>query len=158
MPPAAYGVPAIRAANSWARSPANTRWECESTKPGITARPPASTSTSASGASDAGPVQATRSPSSTRAASTTRPSGSSRVLRAGSLVTSSPMPVITVLVIPGSPREREPEERRGGGERSRGVGSCPQPSDRGVELAADLRPVVLLEHDLAVGHHPDDVG
>ena len=35
-------VPVIRAANSSARSPANTRWLCESTKPGTTARPPTS--------------------------------------------------------------------------------------------------------------------
>ena len=39
MPPAAYGAPAIRAANSSPRSPANTRCVCESTKPGITHRP-----------------------------------------------------------------------------------------------------------------------
>ena len=42
MPPAWYGVPAIRAANSALRSPANTRCACESTKPGSTARPPQS--------------------------------------------------------------------------------------------------------------------
>ena len=34
MPPAAYGCPAILAANSAARSPAKTRCEWESTKPG----------------------------------------------------------------------------------------------------------------------------
>ena len=42
MPPAEYGCPAIRAANSSERSPANTRWVWLSTKPGITQRPPAS--------------------------------------------------------------------------------------------------------------------
>ena len=47
MPPAAYGAPAIRAANSSPRSPANTRWVCESTKPGITQRPAASIRSSA---------------------------------------------------------------------------------------------------------------
>ncbi len=59
MPPAAYDSPAIRAANSWARSPAKTRWLWLSTKPGSTARPPASTTSSAAGASAAGPTQAT---------------------------------------------------------------------------------------------------
>ena len=34
MPPAAYDSPAIRAANSSARSPAKTRWLWLSTKPG----------------------------------------------------------------------------------------------------------------------------
>ena len=38
IPPAAYGAPAIRAANSSARSPANTRWVWLSTNPGITQR------------------------------------------------------------------------------------------------------------------------
>ena len=42
IPPASYGAPAIRAANSAARSPANTRWVWLSTNPGITHRPPAS--------------------------------------------------------------------------------------------------------------------
>ena len=42
-----------------ARSPANTRWAWLSTNPGTTARPPTSTRRSASGASDAGPTQAT---------------------------------------------------------------------------------------------------
>ena len=35
IPPAAYGSPAIRAANSAARSPAKTRWAWQSTKPGM---------------------------------------------------------------------------------------------------------------------------
>ena len=39
MPPPVYGSPAMRAANSAARSPANTRWLWLSTKPGITAAP-----------------------------------------------------------------------------------------------------------------------
>ena len=42
MPPAAYGAPAIRAANSSPRSPAKTRCVWLSTKPGMTQRPPAS--------------------------------------------------------------------------------------------------------------------
>ena len=42
IPPASYRVPVIRAENSWERSPAKTRCECESTKPGTTARPPTS--------------------------------------------------------------------------------------------------------------------
>ena len=72
MPPAWYGRPAIRAANSADRSPANTRCACESTKPGSTARPAASTTSSAAGARAAGPVQAIRSSSMTRAASLMR--------------------------------------------------------------------------------------
>ena len=40
MPPAAYGVPAMRASNSSARSPPKTRCVWLSTKPGMTARPP----------------------------------------------------------------------------------------------------------------------
>ena len=39
IPPASYGRPDIRAANSSARSPANTRWLWLSTKPGSTQRP-----------------------------------------------------------------------------------------------------------------------
>ena len=69
MPPAEYGVPVIRAANSSARSPANTRCECESTNPGITARPPRSIALSAAGASRRGPTHATVLPSITSAAS-----------------------------------------------------------------------------------------
>ncbi len=103
MPPAAYGVPAMRAANSGARSPAKTRWEWLSTNPGITARPPASTWVSAAGASAAGPTQATRSLSITTAAFVWMPSGSSFVARAGSLVTSSPMFVMTVDVMARGP-------------------------------------------------------
>src|ERR1700744_1681990 len=49
MPPASYDWPAIRAANSSPRSPANTRWAWEATKPGGTARPLASTISSAGG-------------------------------------------------------------------------------------------------------------
>src|SRR6266571_4805643 len=81
MPPARYGRPAIRAANSALRSPAKTRCACESANPGSTARPAASTAVSVAGARDAGPVHATRSPSMTSAA----------------LVTSSPIPVISML-------------------------------------------------------------
>ena len=47
IPPAAYGAPAIRAANSSPRSPANTRCVWLSTKPGMTQRPPASMRSSA---------------------------------------------------------------------------------------------------------------
>src|SRR3954468_20149318 len=54
MPPAAYGAPAMRAANSSPRSPANTRRVWLSTKPGITQRPPASRG--------AAPAAAARSP------------------------------------------------------------------------------------------------
>ena len=98
MPPAAYGVPAMRAANSGARSPAKTRWEWESTNPGMTARPPASTWTSAAGASAAGPTQATRSPVEDDRGVGDDAEESSSAL-AGSLVTSSPMLVMTVLVM-----------------------------------------------------------
>src|SRR3974390_3039365 len=42
MPPAEYFCPDIRAANSAVRSPAKTRCEWLSTKPGMTARPSAS--------------------------------------------------------------------------------------------------------------------
>ena len=42
IPPASYGAPAIRAANSSARSPAKIRCVWLSTKPGITQRPAAS--------------------------------------------------------------------------------------------------------------------
>jgi hypothetical protein len=45
MPPATYGWPAMRAANSSARSPAKTRCVWLSTNPGMTARPSASTTT-----------------------------------------------------------------------------------------------------------------
>src|SRR3954470_1520293 len=38
IPPAAYGAPAMRAANSSPRSPANTRWVWLSTEPGMTQR------------------------------------------------------------------------------------------------------------------------
>ena len=81
------GAPAIRAANSSPRSPAKTRCVWLSTKPGITQRPPASISSSASAPARS---TATTSPSSiTTAASRTSPSGPSP--SAGSLVTSSPM-------------------------------------------------------------------
>ena len=50
MPPASYGAPAMRAANSAERSPANTRWVWLSTNPGITQRPPTSIRSSAAGA------------------------------------------------------------------------------------------------------------
>src|SRR5204862_446918 len=69
MPPARYGRPAIRAANSALRSPAKTRCACESANPGSTARPAASSTVSAAGARAAGPVHATLSPSMTSAAS-----------------------------------------------------------------------------------------
>lgn len=69
MPPAAYGRPLIRAANSSARSPANTRCAWESTNPGSTARPPASYASSAAGACPDGPAHAMRPPSMTSAAS-----------------------------------------------------------------------------------------
>ena len=69
MPPARYGRPAIRAANSALRSPAKTRCACESANPGSTARPAASTTVSAAGARAAGPVQATLPSAMTSAAS-----------------------------------------------------------------------------------------
>ena len=69
IPPAWYGRPAIRAANSALRSPAKTRCAWESTNPGSTARPSASTTESAAGACPAGPVQATAPSSMTSAAS-----------------------------------------------------------------------------------------
>ena len=73
MPPPSYGIPAMRAENSAARSPAKTRWLWLSTNPGTTARPPTSTLRSAAGAARPGPTQATRPPSTTTAASTTIP-------------------------------------------------------------------------------------
>ena len=93
MPPARYGRPAIRAANSALRSPAKTRWACESTKPGSTARPAASSTVAAAGARDAGPVQATWPPSMTSAASVS----AAKAPASPSLVTSSPIPVISML-------------------------------------------------------------
>ncbi len=77
MPPAEYGVPVIRAANSSARSPANTRCECESTNPGITARPPRSYAVSAAGAlaGRAGPRDAARLDDEGGVAQRTRPVG-----------------------------------------------------------------------------------
>jgi hypothetical protein len=50
MPPAEYGSPRIRAANSRERSPAKTRCAWLSTNPGMTAAPATSTSASAAGA------------------------------------------------------------------------------------------------------------
>ena len=88
MPPAAYGAPAIRAANSSARSPANTRWVWLSTKPGITQRPSASIRSSACGARRA----RSRRPGRPRSPAPRRgrvPSGPSP--SAGSFVTSRPM-------------------------------------------------------------------
>ncbi|CAM5691286.1 hypothetical protein SFUMM280S_00363 [Streptomyces fumanus] len=75
MPPAWYGRPDMRALNSSVRSPAKTRWEWEFTKPGSTARPPASTRLSVAGALLDSPVHATRSPSMTTAASRIAPRG-----------------------------------------------------------------------------------
>src|SRR5215468_10184478 len=109
MPPAWYAVPAIRAANSALRSPANTRWACESTKPGRTARPPQSAISSAAGACRAGPAHATR-PSSTTSAASARaangpgPAGRAPSAAPGALVTSSPMFVISVLTVPHASR------------------------------------------------------
>ena len=94
MPDAAYGRPAIRAANSSARSPAKTRCVWLSTKPGITQRPAASSCSSA--LAPAGSIAATRSPSTTIAASRTIPSGPSP--SAGSHVTSRPMLSMTRLI------------------------------------------------------------
>ena len=130
IPPAAYGSPAIRAANSCARSPAKTRWLWLSTKPGSTARPPASTTSSAAGASAAGPTQATRLPSTTSAASLDRAEQ-----------------VVGVRVVG--------DELADVGEQA---WSWPQRPDRRVELAADLDLVAAAEHDPTVAHHLHDVG
>src|SRR5215831_12246903 len=94
-------MPAIRAANSALRSPSNTRWACESTKPGSTARPPQSAMWSAAGARAAGPVHATRPSSTTSAASgmTANGPGPAPSPASGALVTSSPMFVISVLTL-----------------------------------------------------------
>ena len=67
--------PDMRALNSCVRSPAKTRCEWESTKPGTTARPPASTRLSVAGALLDSPVHAMRSPSMTTAASWISPRG-----------------------------------------------------------------------------------
>src|SRR5699024_877425 len=90
MPPAEYGRPAIRAANSAVRSPSNTRCVWLSTQPGNAARPPTSTRRSAAGAAAAAPTQAKRVPSSTTAASGSVPTS-------GSFVVNSPIPVSNVL-------------------------------------------------------------
>ena len=103
MPPARYGRPAIRAANSALRSPAKTRCACESANPGSTARPAASTTASAAGARDAGPVQATLPSAMTSAASVIAAKAPAWLapgwpsLGSPSLLTSSPIPVISVL-------------------------------------------------------------
>ncbi len=86
IPPASYGAPAIRAANSSARSPANTRWVWLSTNPGITHRPPASIRSSP--AAPARSIAITRPSSITSAASRTAPNGPRP---ARSHVTSSPI-------------------------------------------------------------------
>ena len=86
MPPAAYGAPAIRAANSALRSPANTRCVWLSTNPGITQRPAASIRSSACGATPV-PTARTCSSSKTSQASASSPSSV--------FVTSSPMPSTT---------------------------------------------------------------
>ena len=102
MPPAWYGRPAIRAANSADRSPANTRCACESTKPGSTARPATSAAASAAGARAAGPVHAItpvlddQGGALERGEAAGRPHGAARGLPpSGALVTSSPIPVIS---------------------------------------------------------------
>ena len=95
IPPASYGAPAIRAANSAARSPANTRWVWLSTNPGITHRPPASIRWSAAGAGPV-PTAATRSPSITTWASVSSPSSV--------LVTSSPMPSTATVLTTAPPQ------------------------------------------------------
>ena len=110
-------MPAIRAANSAARSPANTRCACESTNPGSTQPPPAEIIASAAGASAAGPTQVILPRSITTAASATSPSGPSP--RAGSIVASSPMSVITNAVM------------------ARSV-SGPESSDRALQQRADV--------------------
>ena len=89
IPPASYGAPAIRAANSSARSPAKIRWVWLSTKPGIAQRPAASRRSSA--AAPAGSIALTSPSSITSAQSRTRPSGPSP--SSGPLVTRAPMPV-----------------------------------------------------------------
>src|SRR6266511_3606500 len=112
MPPALYGVPAIRAANSTDRSPAKTRCAWLSTKPGSTARPPRSSRPSASGAVCRGPAYTTTPASTTSAASRTTPSGPSPP---GELVTSSAMPssrrAVTVPPRPRPPAPRAPAPR-----------------------------------------------
>ena len=91
MPPASYGVPAMRAANSALRSPAKTRWVWLSTKPGITQRPSTSTRSSHGGA-DPRPMATTTPSSITTWASCNSP--------CSVFVTSNPMPSIATLVTP----------------------------------------------------------
>ena len=64
----------MRAVNSSTRSPAKTRWVCESTKPGTTHRPAASSIESAAGDAPLSPIQATTPPSMTRSTSCRSPS------------------------------------------------------------------------------------
>jgi hypothetical protein len=80
------GIPAIRAANSSARSPAKTRWVWLSTKPGITQRPLASKLLGCCSQIAHGDHAIS---SNTRFASRTIPNGPSPT--EGSLVTSRPM-------------------------------------------------------------------
>ena len=97
MPPPSYGWPVMRAANSVLRSPAKTRWLCESTKPGMITRPPTSMLLSAAGTAAVEPIQAIMPSSTTRAALEWMPSRSAPV---PSQVTSSPIPATAVLLIP----------------------------------------------------------
>src|SRR5438067_9458549 len=82
MPPPAlwisrYDLPWLRRSNSWAREPAKTRCVWGSTSPGVTSRPPASTTSSPRNcavSSARAPAKATRPLRTTTAASRTMPS------------------------------------------------------------------------------------
>src|ERR1039458_8834440 len=89
VPPASESVPAILAVNSSTRSPAKTRCVCESTNPGTTHRPAASSTSSAAGEVLAPPIQATVPFSTTRSTSRITPSDPDP--SSGQLVTSSPI-------------------------------------------------------------------
>ena len=94
MPPAAYGAPAMRAANSPERSPANTRCVWLSTNPGITHRPPTSIRSSATGATPV-PTLTTRSPSMTTWAPVSSPTSV--------WVTNRPIPSTTTALTSTAP-------------------------------------------------------
>ena len=93
IPPAAYGWPLIRAANSADRSPANTRCAWLSTKPGITLAPPKSTRVVGGGCVARRPHPRDRGRRRRRRRRPRRCPVRCRRPGSGSLVTSSPMPV-----------------------------------------------------------------
>src|SRR5207244_5834237 len=123
-PPAAaicwYVAPAARIAYSRSREPANTRWVCESTKPGTATAPrpsrrrPPSVSVTSEARRDCGPTHTTRPSAAASAPLAIRPSGPSP--SEGSQVTSSArLPTIRSAVITA----RAPSRRSRAAARSR---------------------------------------